>query len=334
MAVTIQDIAERAGVSIGTVSRYLNGAQLREQNRLNVEKAIEELGFRANVSAIAILVPALTSQFAMSIVTEIERSVIKEGYNSIICDFENNYNTLQDRLKFFKNRAINGIVLFPLTRHDNTGSHEIVRLLEEYVVENIPVVFVDDIIPEFGTDAVLVDNAHASFRAVEHLIHHNHRKIAVVSGRKNAYVSQERLRGYVEALHTYKIPIEEQWLKWGDFRTRGGYAAVKELYQSSNRPTALYSTNHNMTIGAVMALNELQIKIPEELSIIGFDHFSGVDVIRPLLTVIEQPLEEIGKTTGELIMKRIKGDYAEFPQRFRLKTRMLIRDSVCKREET
>ena len=82
-----------------------------------------------------------------------------------------------------------------------------------------------------------------------------------------------------------------------------------------------------------MALNELQIRVPEELSVFGFDHFSGVDVIRPLLTVIEQPLEEIGKTVGELIMKRIKNDYTDFPQTFKLKTRMLIRGSVRKLEE-
>ena len=330
MAVTIQEVAEQAGVSIGTVSRYVNGAHLREKNRLNVEKAIEDLGFKTNVSAIAVLVPALTSNFAMSIVTEIERIVVKEGYNNIVCDFENNYSALQERLKFFKNRAISGIVLFPLTQRDNIGSSTIVRLLKEYIAENIPVVLVDEAIPTFETDTVLVDNTHASFRAVEHLILHNHRKIAILNGRQNAYVSQERLQGYIEALQTYKIPIEEQWITWGDFRTKGGYAAVKELYESSDRPTALYSTNYNMTIGAAIALNEMQIQIPEELSIIGFDHFSGLDVIRPLLTVIEQPLDEIGKTAGELILKRIKADYTDFPQKFKLKTRMLVRDSVRK----
>lgn len=332
MAVTIQEIAERAGVSIGTVSRYLNGAQLRENNRANIVRAIEELGFKANVAAIAVIVPALTSLFAMSIVTEIERVVIKEGYNSIICDFANDYQALLDRLTFFKNRTISGIVLFPLTKDDKHDIRALIQALEEYRADHIPVVVVDDVLAEFETDAVMVDNAHASFRAVEHLIHQNHRQIAILNGRKNSYVSQERLRGAIDALQTYKIPIEEQWLKWGDFRTKGGYAAVKELYQASMRPTALYSTNYNMTIGAIMALNDLQIRIPEELSLIGFDHFSGLDVVRPALTIIEQPLDEIGKTTGELMLKRIKGDDTDFPHIVKLKTRMLIRDSVRKLE--
>ncbi|MCP4399918.1 MAG: LacI family transcriptional regulator [bacterium] len=333
MAVTIQEVAERAGVSIGTVSRYVNGAHLREQNRLNIEQAIEELGFKTSVSAIAVFVPVLTSIFAMSIVTEIERIVMTERYNSIICDFENSYTALQERLKFFKNRAISGIVLFPLTQRDNSDSLSIVSLLEEYAVEQIPIVVVDEILPGFETDAVLVDNAHASFRAVEHLIHHKHRDIAILSGRKNSFVSQERLRGYVEALQTYKIPVEEKWIKWGDFRTKGGYAAVKELFHMSDRPTALYSTNHNMTLGATTALNELQIKIPEELSLVGFDRFASSDVIRPPLTLVEQPLDEIGKAAGELMIQRIRGDYTDFPQKIKLNTRLLVRNSVCTFEE-
>jgi len=333
MAVTIQEVAERAGVSIGTVSRYLNGAQLREQNRRNIEQAIEELGFKTSVSAIAVFVPALTSIFAMSIVTEIERIVMAERYNSIICNFENSYTALQERLKFFKNREIGGIILFPLTKRDNSDAPLIVRLLEEYAAERIPIVVVDEMLPGFETDAVLVDNAHASFRAVEHLIHQNHRHIAILSGRKNSYVSQERLRGYIKALQTYKIPVEDKWIKWGDFRTKGGYAAVKALYQGPDRPTALYCTNHNMTLGAATALNELHIKIPEELSLVGFDHFASSDVIRPLLTLIEQPLDEIGKAAGELMLQRIRGDYTDFPHKIKLETRLLIRNSVRRIEE-
>ena len=334
MAVTIQEVAERAGVSIGTVSRYLNGAQLRMQNRLNIEQAIEELGFKTSVSAIAIFVPVLTSVFAMAIVTEIERIVMTERYNSIICDFENNYTALQERLKFFKNRAISGIVLFPLTRGDNSDSPAIVSLLEEYAAEQIPIVLVDEILPGFETDSVLVDNAHASFRAVEHLIHRHHKKIAILNGRENSYVSQERLRGYVEALQTYKIPIEERWIMWGDFRTKGGYAAVKELYEMPDRPTALYITNHNMTLGAATALYELQVKIPEDLSLVGFDHFASSDLIRPPLTLVEQPLEDIGRAAGELMLQRIRGDEANFPQNIKLNTRLLVRKSVRKLENT
>ena len=134
-------------------------------------------------------------------------------------------------------------------------------------------------IPGFETDVVLVDNAHASFRAVERLIHANHHNIAVLTGPQNTYVGRERLRGCLEAMKTYNIPLREQWIQCGDFSAEGAYNAVKELYQSaSSRPTALYSTNYHMTHGAIIALNELQIKIPEELSFVGFDRFPGLDL--------------------------------------------------------
>ncbi len=325
MAVTIQDIAELAKVSIGTVSRYLNGAQVREQNRLNIEKAIETLGFKAQVAVIAVLVPTLTNRFVMSVVTELDRYLVQENYNSLICDFDADSVALQQRLNFFKTRAVNGIILFP-----STWAKESVNILREYAEEHVPIVLVDETIPEFETDAVLVNNFHASFRAVEHLIHHNHQNIAIVNGRQESYVSQERLKGARKALQTYHIPIEEEWLKWGDFRTHGGYAAVKELFQSPHRPTALYTTNYNMTLGAAMALNELQIKVPDDLSFIGFDHFTALDVVNPPLTLVEQPIETIGKTAGELMIRRIKGDNADFPKKVILETRMLIRNSVRK----
>ncbi|PID58780.1 hypothetical protein CSB45_01920 [candidate division KSB3 bacterium] len=324
MAVTIQRVAERAGVSIGTVSRYLNGAQLRTQNRIRIENAIEELGFKAQVAVIAVLVPTLTNRFLMSVVTELDRVLVKENYSSLICDFDADSHALQQRLNFFKTRALNGIILFP-----SVFAAESVPILEEYLAEHIPIVLIDDRIPDFVTDTVVVNNFHASFRAVEYLIHHHHRRIAIVNGMKGSFVAQERLQGAINAMQTYEIPIEEQWLKWGDFKTRGGYAAVKELFQASERPTALYTTNYNMTLGAGIALNELQIQVPDELSFVGFDHFTALDVIKPALTLVEQPVKMIGKTAGELIIRRIRGDNTHFPETITLETRMLIRDSVC-----
>ena len=327
MAVTIQDVADRAGVAVGTVFRYLNGARLREKNRIKVEEAIETLGFREQVFAIAVVVEKFTDLFATSIVAAIERCVGKQKYNIIISDFEKDPKELQKRLKFFKNRAINGLILFS-SAHGN----ESVDVLQEYLDAKIPVVIVDDRIPGFETDVVLVDNADASFRAVEHLIHANHRKIAILAGTQDSYISQERFHGYIDALQTYDLSPSKQWIKWGDFTTKGGYAAVKELFQSSDRPTALYSNNYHMTLGAAIALNELQVKIPEELSFIGFDHFTALDLIKPPLTVIEQPLDKIGEAAGKLMMKRIKGDYSDFPKKVELKTKMLIRGSVQKIE--
>lgn len=324
MAVTIPDVAKKAGVAVGTVFRYLNGARLREGNRLKVEQAIEELGFKENVLAVAVIIEQLTDIFATSVITTVERTIEKQKYNIIISDFEQSEEKLEERLKFFKNRAISGLILFSSGR----GAKSI-EILNEYRAANIPVVIVDDVIAGFETDVVLVDNAHASFRAVERLIHARHHKIAVLTGPQNTHVGQERLRGYLEAMKTYQRPLKKQWILCGDFSTEGAYTAVKELYQSeSSRPTAIYSTNYCMTLGAVIALNELQVKIPEELSFVGFDRFTELDLMKPLLTVIEQPHNELGKVIGKLILKRIQGNLSDFPKTIKLKTKMLIRDSI------
>lgn len=325
MAVTIRDVAEHAGLCPATVFRYLNGARLREKNRLKVEQAIQALGFKADVATIAFIVSDLADLFTMSIVKAIVRCVVKEKYTIAISEFEGDENLLEERLKFFKYLAISGLILFPTTKTGRCSD-----ILQEYLVERVPVVFVDETLRGFATDTVVVDNAHASFRAVEQLIQANHRKIAILNGRPNSWVSQERLRGYLEAMQTYDITPEEQWNKWGQFTLEGGYIATKEIFQAKPHPTAIYSTNYHMTLGAAAALNELQVKIPDEVSFVGFDHFPDLDVIRPPLTLVEQPVEKIGEAAGELILKRIRGDYTDFPQKVELKTKLLLRDSVRK----
>ena len=327
MAVTIRDVAAHAGLCPATVFRYLNGAQLREQNRLKIERAIQALGFKADVLTIAFVVSDLADVFTMSIVKTIVRCLVKENYTITISEFESDEQLLEERLRFFQNRAISGLILFPATK---TG--ECSAILQEYLDDRIPVVFVDETLRGFTTDTVVVDNAHASFRAVEQLIQANHRQIAILNGRPHSWVSQERLRGYLEAMQTYDLVPEAQWSKWGDFSLAGGYAAVKAIFQAAPRPTAIYSTNYHMSLGAAAALNELQIKVPDEISFVGFDHFSELDVIRPALTLIEQPLEKIGEAAAELMLKRIRGDYADFPQKVELKTKLLLRDSVRKIE--
>ncbi|MDN5277826.1 MAG: LacI family transcriptional regulator [Clostridiales bacterium] len=330
MAVTIRDVAKRAGVSLGTVSRYLNGYRLREENRLKVEKAIQELGFKQNIIAkglksnrsmtIGVVIDDFTNIFCTSIVTAIERTVEKENYSIILCDYEGDTEKLEQKLNFLRDRFVDGLILF--------SNNVRLSIMDEYIREGIPIVIVNEDIPGFNTDKVLVDNAGASFRAVERFIHSNHTKIAIINGPPNSWVSQQRFEGYKQALEAYNLPVESRWIKYGNFTTVGGYLAAKEFFEGPDIPTALYVTNYYMTLGAVMAIHELNIKVPQELSLIGFDYFELSDVIKPSLTVIEQPTSKMGEIAGNLILKRIKGDYTGYPEVHRLHTRMIVRDSV------
>jgi LacI family transcriptional regulator len=334
MATTIHDVAEKAGVAVGTVSRYLNGYRLREENRRKVEQAIEELGFKGNIMArglkrkrsmtIAVVAPDFSS-FVAAITPIIDQIAEKERYSLITCNFQGDKEKLRKKLIFIRERFIDGIILFP----SNLATASI-DLLRDWIAEKVPVVLIDHLIAGVETDAVIVDNANASFRAIERFILENHTQIAIANGPKDSYVSQERLRGYYEAMQTYNLAVQKDWIFWGDFTQASGYHAVKHLCTSLHPPTAIYVANYEMTVGAILALHELHLRIPEHLSFVGFDHFQAIDVVEPPLTTVEQPIEQIGQLAAHLILKRLQGDYTDFPTIVKLNTKMVIRDSIKK----
>ncbi len=336
MSVTIRDVAKKANVSLGTVSRYLNGYKLRESNRIRVEEAIRELGFRENLIAkglktnrsmtIGVVLASLTDLFATSIVTAAENILARDNYSIVVCDFNSSQQNLEQKLRFLKDRSVDGLILFP-------GSCTSSDILREYMDDNIPIVIVNDDMPDIETDKVTVDNSNASFRTVEYLIHQNHRDIAIINGDQNTYTGRERYRGYLEALNTYNIRPCEEYITYGYFSNRGGYQAAKKLLALPNPPTAIYTTNYYMTFGAIIAINEAKIKIPDDISFIGFDHFDLSDVINPPLTVVEQPTERLGELAARTVLRRVKGDYGDFPLRHKVNTRMILKDSVRKLEQ-
>jgi LacI family transcriptional regulator len=333
MSVTIREVAKRANVSLGTVSRYLNGYKLREHNRLRIEEAIRELGFQENIIAkglknnrsmtIGVVLASLTDLFATSVITAAESILAKENYSIIVCDFQSSQLQLEQKLRFLKSRSVDGLILFP-------GKYSCPEILQEYADDGIPVVIVNDDMPSFQTDKVTVDNSNASFRAVEWLIHQNHRDIAIINGDLGTYTGRERYKGYLEAMQTYDIKPRDEYITYGHFSNRGGYEAAINLLSLEKPPTAIYITNYYMTFGAIIAINERKIKIPGDISIIGFDHFELSDVINPPLTVVEQPTQRIGEMAAQTVIRRIKGDYDDFPVSISVKTRMIIRDSVKK----
>jgi LacI family transcriptional regulator len=333
MSVTIRDVAKKANVSVGTVSRYLNGYKLRESNRIRIEEAVKELGFRENFIAkglknnrsmtIGVVLASLTDLFATSVITAAERVLAQDNYSIVVCDFESNQEKLEQKLSFLKSRSVDGLILFP-------GSCTVSDVLREYLADNIPAVIVNDDMPDFDTDKIIIDNINASFRAVEYLIHNNHRDIAIINGDQGTYTGRERFKGYIEALRTYDIPLRDEYVTYGQFSNRGGYTAAKELLALENPPSAIYTTNYYMTFGAIIAINESKIKIPDDISFIGFDRFDLSDVINPPLTVVDQPTKRLGELAASTVLRRLKGDYEGFPVQHSVNTRLILKDSVKK----
>jgi LacI family transcriptional regulator len=330
MAATIRDVAKMANLSIGTVSRYLNRYTLRRENQQRIEKAIHELNFTENLIAkglksrrshsIGVVPWNLSDQFVTSIVTAIERRLESTRYNLILSTYEKSKEELDKKLQVLMDRFIDGLILFPMVR----GS----SVLDEYNKKGIPIVLIDEELKEFEADRIVVDNFDSAYKATETLIQLNHRRIALVEGKARSNVNREQRAGYEAAMNRYGLPVDPGYLVNGGFSTLKSYRAIKRIMAERNKPTALLVSNHPMTVGALMALNELKVNIPQELSVIGFGNYGLSTITRPALTVIDKPTGTIGKKAAELLIRRMDGDYSDFPRLIKLKTKLILKDSI------
>ena len=325
---TIKDVAREANVSTGTVSRYLNKQTLKETNKRNIEKAIQKLDYKENMIAkglkknksmtIGVVISNLTDIFSTSIVSSIEHFVEACNYSIVICTFGISAAAISDKIKFLVDRSVDGIVLF-------RGNRDISDL-PEILGASVPLVLADDYLD--GFDTVSIDNSNASYRAVDLLIRNGHKDIAIICGTKNSFNSCERYRGFQEAMKDNDLRPNDAYIKWGDFGTRSGFDCMTELLDGETMPSAIYITNYYMTLGALIAINQKNIIVPDDISIVGFDYFESMDVIKPPLTIVEQPVNELGKNIAKIILSRINGDQTDHPEHIMIKTDLIIKKSI------
>jgi LacI family transcriptional regulator len=175
---------------------------------------------------------------------------------------------------------------------------------------------------------VFLDNREASTLAVAHLAEHGHTRIAAVFGPRSACTSVERLAGYRSALRSRGIAAERGAVARGDYSMRGGHRAMLALLDRPSPPTAVFVTNYYMTLGAVIALNERAVRVPRDLSLVGFDSMELTQVVKPRLTAVVQPLEAIAETAAALLLRRMGGDREGYPQTLRLHAELRLLESV------
>lgn len=327
---TIREVAKEAGVSLGTVSRYLNGHQLKEANMRNIGAAIEKLGYEENIIAkglknnkslsIGVVINTLTDVFATSIVTYLESYLEANNYSLILCDYQNDLSKLEQKLEFLRSRSVDGVVIFHLEKK--------LPVLNKFEKEGIPIVAVDSPIKDFETDTVLVDNYKASYDVVQKLAELGHKKIGIIAGSQDRFIGRERLNGFIDAMKKLGI-YAEATIEIGDYKKESGYVKAKKMLDQGEI-TALYTTNYYMTLGAVQAVYERQLMIPDDISIVGFDHFELSDIFQPKLTVVEQPVKQIGEMIGALLIQKIKNPTSTEKTVVELETSLLWRESVKK----
>lgn len=318
---TIKDVARMAGVSMSTVSKYINGGNVRAENLDAIRSAIEALDYRVNPFArslktqrsrsIGILLPNMTAPFFGSVVMALDKTLREQGYHILISCYGSSHGLERDNLQFLLSNGIDGLVYVP----EDITADEFSELTANC---NIPMVQIDRMIQGVESDAVLVDNADAVYNAVSRLIRQGHRRVAIITGPKSVFSAKERLVGYLRALSDHGILYDDSLVISDLYEFATGYRACEALLQLPDPPTAVLTTNHDITIGLITAARERGIRIPEELDVFGFDCVEICTMMKPPLPVVHQPEALIGQTAANYLIERLKG-YTGAPRLTRLK---------------
>lgn len=330
MAATIKDIASVTGLGLATISSYLNGGSVREQNRIKIEEAIKELHFEVNEVArglktnrtkiIGIVIPEFNNIFCGEVITEVEDILRGRGYAAIICDCRTDAKREEEALEFLKKRRVDGLIIMP---SGNEGKS--LHIFEE---AGIPVVLIDRKVDGIECDCVLVDNRGAATDAVNRLIKAGHKRIGIITGPDYIFTAKERLLGYREALESNHMKEEQSLISQSDFTIAGGVECMKHLIQKNPNMTAVFVANYEMTMGAVIEANELGIRIGKSLSFVGFDNEDFARACVPKLCIVEQPTKEIASHVARILFERIEGNSDTEKMTIKLKTGFIEGNSI------
>ena len=336
MAATMKDLSRETGLGLATISKYFNGGTVREKNRLLIEAAVKKLRYVPNEVArslktqqtrvIGVIIPELSNAFITSIISSMEDILRKHDYAVIVCDCRSNAKREKEAVEFLMHRRVDGLINMAT---DTTGAH-----LKMPLAAGIPVLLIDRLIESLRgkASAVIIDNVHAAGQAVRKLTDFGHRRIGLVLGSPELYTTNQRLTGYLNALEEAGITPSEEYIRYGDYTMDGGYQAAQELIRLDNRPTALFVTNFEMTLGAMLALQHNNIRVPEDLSVIGFDKLELFGEIFPNLTLIRQPQMSIGREAAGLMLDILSEKDSFAPRIVTLTTELTEGSSVSRLE--
>lgn len=307
MAATIRDIREKTGLSLATISKYLNGGNVLPENREKIQSAIQELHYEVNELArglvtnktktIGVVVFNIESLFNGSILRYIGDVLRKKGYGLLICDSCNDEQIETDNIHFLLGKKVDGMIVIPVS--DNG------KFLEPAKQRGIPVVLLDRFIEGADCDSVIIDNRHASKNAVSLLIEKGHKKIGIIYSGKE-YTGLERYKGFMDAMTEAGYSVPDNYTKAGIHSLEHGYDSMKAILELENIPTAIFSSNYEITLGAVMALQESSRYSWKDISIMGFDKLLLTPLMDAQICKIVQPMKELAENSANLLLKRIE----------------------------
>jgi len=307
--INIKDVAELAGVSITTVSHVINQTRyVSEELVERVNKAMAELDYHPNTLArslrsgrtktIGLVIPDISNQFFAEVSRKIEDKGFEYGYSVILCNTDDDSSKEKSYIDVLVANQVDGIVFI--------SAGEVSDNLAKTFNSNLPIVIADRDVQDIQSDIVLVDNYLGGYDATRYLIRLGHRRIGCITGPSPVTPSAQRLQGFRDAMQESGLQVDPALIAAGDFRYQSGEAAMQKLLGQPPPPTAVFAFNDMMAMGAIRAVYNNGLKIPEDFSLIGFDDIPLSRAIYPTLTTMAQPIVEMANLVVDLLVEKIR----------------------------
>ena len=306
----IKELAKRAGVSSATVSRVLNNSgYVKEETRKKVLEAVEEYHYVPSAIArnlsindnpsIGVIIPDIENEFFFKAISGIGEIADSYHYNIVYFGTNETLGKEHEFLNAAISQRLKGVIIAPVSQLDTVTKDSLLKLEES----GIPVVLIDRDIRGARFDGVFVDNFGGAYDGVEALIQNGHKKIAVIAGPGTSKPGKERLEGYRQAMEDAGIPVREEYVAYGDFKSEKAYESTKYLLEQKDPPTAIFSSNNESTLGCLKYLTEKGMVPGREIALLGFDDIETLKVIDYRLSVVERDARQQGMEAMKLLME-------------------------------
>ncbi|ELH4195679.1 substrate-binding domain-containing protein [Vibrio cholerae] len=330
---TMKDIARLAGVSTSTVSHVINKSRfVSDEIAERVNNAAQQLNYAPSALArslkmnrtktIGMLVTTSTNPFFGEVVKGVERSCYHQGYNLILCNTEGDNQRMKASINTLLQKRVDGLLLMC-----STLEGERLDVFDRY--PDIPIVVMDWGPILFASDKIQDNSLQGGYMAAKHLIECGHKEIGCITGPLIRHQAQMRYEGYKRALAEAGVAINPDWIVESDFECEGGYQAFEKLYQRGKLPSALFVSNDMMAMGVIQAASQRGLRVPDDLSLIGYDDVHIAKFMTPALTTIHQPKYRLGKAAVDTLLYRLENPDTT-AQVVQLEPTLVVRNSVRK----
>ena len=338
MAVTIDDIAKKAGVSSATISRVLNNSSyVKEETREKVLKIIEEMNYvpsaiarslsKRETSTIGIVVPDITNSYFGEIIKGISKIAEEAELNIILFNTNNNVKSELKALEEIKKHRLKGVIMTP-GFGDTKFQYEFIEAIKSI---NIPIVLVSADLNYITLSGVFVDDILGGYLATKSLIENGHNEIGIITGMMSSSSAVNRLSGYKRALKENNISINYEYIKEGKFKLEEAYELTNDFLRMENPPTAIIACSNRMTLGVIKALIQQKINVPNDIAIIGFNRVELMDIVGINLSYIEDSPIALGESSIRLLLDIFKSKDGEYEiKRINIPPRLILRGSEKK----